>query len=126
MSESNLHKRLVQSLVTSLGNRLGECHMFLDGDHQSSIGCPPQLGEIRPDLYARALRTNEYAWRTGLIAKIRTSPETVPISERRSNLLGSSQVAGLKFAPRNASSLVTLSGSIEGEWCTIMLLPEEK
>jgi hypothetical protein len=84
------------------------------------------LVERSLEVYARGLKTKEYAWRTGLITKIRSSPETAPIRERWAALLASSEVAGLKFAPRDLTSLVTLSGSIEGDWSKVMPLPEGK
>src|SRR5213082_3346837 len=53
MPEGDLHKRLVQSLVSSVEARFTDLFLFVDGDHCRSHGCPPQLQAVRPDLYAR-------------------------------------------------------------------------
>lgn len=53
MPEGDLHKRLVQRLVSSVEYRFTDAFLFVDGDHARSHGCPPQLEAVRPDLYAR-------------------------------------------------------------------------
>ena len=57
MPESNLHRRLVQSLVASVEGRHQDWFLFVDGDYSRSNGCPPQLETVRPDLFARARET---------------------------------------------------------------------
>jgi hypothetical protein len=55
MSESSLHRLLVQGIVQSLqGREDTRWFLFVDGDSTRSHGCPPQLSDVRPDVYARA------------------------------------------------------------------------
>ena len=55
MGETDLHRRLVQGLASLLKKRRsGSWFLFLDGkDFSESQGCPPILGSVCPDLYAR-------------------------------------------------------------------------
>src|SRR6185436_18522219 len=54
MAEGALHRKLVGSLVERIRTEPdGSWLLFCDGVNEHSIGCPPQLDIVRPDLYAR-------------------------------------------------------------------------
>jgi hypothetical protein len=54
MPEGDLHKLLVRRLTQSLRMRANTSwFMFVDGDDDQTHGCPPQLINARPDVYAR-------------------------------------------------------------------------
>jgi hypothetical protein len=60
MSESDLHKRLVKAILGEVSLRIGPGGLlFVDGPHDDSDGCPPTLGQLRPDVFARGRINSE-------------------------------------------------------------------